>query len=117
MAIRTGGLDHVHLWVGEIERTLRFYRTVFGAEESFRVGEQLVFLTLPGARGVIALDGRSAGERNPEHIGLRLVEGEDLDHAIAAVERAGGRLLERGEHAPGVPYAYVADPDENVLEL
>jgi catechol 2,3-dioxygenase-like lactoylglutathione lyase family enzyme len=117
VAIRTAGLDHVHLWVGDVGAALRFYGEVFGAEESFRVGERLVFVTLPDAPGVIALDGRSEEERNPEHVGLRLAEEADYDEATAAVERAGGRLLERGEHAPGVPYAYVADPDGNVLEL
>jgi catechol 2,3-dioxygenase-like lactoylglutathione lyase family enzyme len=117
VAVRTSGLDHVHVWVGDVEATLRFYRAVFGAEESFRVGERLVFVRLPDAPGVIALDGRREEERNPEHVGLRLAEGEDYDGAIAAVERAGGQLLERGEHVPGVPYAYVADPDGNVIEL
>jgi catechol 2,3-dioxygenase-like lactoylglutathione lyase family enzyme len=51
------------------------------------------------------------------HFGLRLLDPSDLDAAIAAVERAGGRLVERGEHAPGVRYAYVADPDGYVIEL
>jgi hypothetical protein len=33
------------------------------------------------------------------------------------VERAGGRLLRRGEFAPGLPYAYVADPDGYEIEI
>ena len=31
--------------------------------------------------------------------------------------QAGGRLLRRGEHAPGVAFAYVVDPDGYVIEL
>lgn len=51
------------------------------------------------------------------HVGLRVAEGVDLDAAVEAVVEAGGQLLERGEHAPGIEYAYVADPDGNVVEL
>jgi len=29
----------------------------------------------------------------------------------------GGGMAERGEHAPGVPFARIADPDVNVLEM
>ena len=42
---------------------------------------------------------------------------EELDCAIRQVEAAGGRLVERGEHAPGVPFAYIADPDGYLIEL
>jgi catechol 2,3-dioxygenase-like lactoylglutathione lyase family enzyme len=117
MAVRTAGLDHVHLWIDDLEAALRFYQDVFGAEEAFRVGERLVFVRLPDTGNVIALDARPERERNPEHVGLALAKDEDLDSAVAAVQRAGGRLLERGEHAPGLAYAYVADPAGNVLEL
>ncbi len=51
------------------------------------------------------------------HFGFRLVDAADIDRAIAEVERAGGRLLRRGEFAPGLPYAYVADPDGYEIEI
>ena len=51
------------------------------------------------------------------HFGFRLRSGESLDDAIAAVEAAGGRLVEVGEHAPGMRFAYVEDPDGYVIEL
>ena len=50
-------------------------------------------------------------------MGLALAEGEDLDAAVRAVQEAGGQIVERGEHVPGAAYAYVTDPDGNVLEL
>jgi hypothetical protein len=34
-----------------------------------------------------------------------------FDESVQQIEQAGGKLLRRGEHAPGVPYAYFADPD------
>ena len=33
------------------------------------------------------------------------------------VHGPGGRLVERGERAPGLPYALVADPDGYVIEI
>jgi predicted enzyme related to lactoylglutathione lyase len=117
MPVTTGGLDHVHLHVADLARALRFYELVFGVEEALRVEGGLVFLRLPDAPGVIALDGRSAAERNPVHVGLPVARGADLDAAVDAVVAAGGRLLHRGEHAPGLAYAYVADPDGNVIEI
>jgi catechol 2,3-dioxygenase-like lactoylglutathione lyase family enzyme len=40
-----------------------------------------------------------------------------LDEVVAVVQEAGGTLIDRGEHAPGVPYAYVGDPDGYVIEI
>ncbi len=50
------------------------------------------------------------------HFGFSVVDG-DLEAAIKEVKKAGGKLLERGQHSPGAPYAYVADPDGYVIEL
>jgi predicted enzyme related to lactoylglutathione lyase len=114
--IRTSGFDHVHVGVGDVDAAVAFYRAAFGAEETLRVGPELVFVRLGGGE-IVGLDARPHGERNPNHFGLTLAEGVDLDVAADEVVRAGGSLLERGEHAAGVPYAYVADPDGNVIEL
>jgi len=113
---RTSGFDHVHLHVDDVGRALAFYQTVFGAEEAFRVGHELVFVRLSGGE-IFALDARPEIERIPTHVGLNLADGEDLDAAVEEVVGAGGSLLERGEHAPGVPYAYLADPHGNLIEL
>jgi catechol 2,3-dioxygenase-like lactoylglutathione lyase family enzyme len=119
--IRTQGLTHVHLVVDDLDRSLRFYREVFGLEEQFRDGPTMVFLQTPGASDSITLNGQPGdpriGRGGVDHIGFRLVDKTELDDAVRQVEAAGGRLVERGEHAPGVPYAYVADPDGYVIEL
>jgi predicted enzyme related to lactoylglutathione lyase len=116
VAVRTSGFDHVHVHVDDIERAVEFYRVAFGAEEEFRVGDLLVFVRLGGGE-IFGLDARPESEGNPPHLGLTRAEGQELDAAVEAVVRAGGRLLERGEHVPGVPFAYVADPHGNVIEL
>jgi catechol 2,3-dioxygenase-like lactoylglutathione lyase family enzyme len=55
------------------------------------------------------------GSGGVSHFGFAL--GGDLDASVRQVEQAGGKLLSRGEHAPGVPFAYFADPDGYVIEL
>ena len=121
--IETEGLTHIHLVVRDLERSLRFYQGVFGMQERFRAGPKMVFLNTPGSRDTVTLNedpaeaehaGRSGGIA---HFGFRLRRPEQLEAAIAEVEAAGGRLVERGTHGGAVPFAYVADPDGYVIEL
>ena len=119
--IRTQGLSHIHLIVRDLERSLRFYTEVFGMKEQFREGGYMVFLATPGREDLVTLNQdpgethRAGDNGGVSHFGFRVVS--DFDAAIADVEAAGGRLIGRGEHAPGVRFAYVADPDGCVIEL
>lgn len=118
--IETEGLTHLHLFVADLERSLRFYRGVFGLEELFREGPKMVFLRPPNSSDTITLNevpekaGMAGGL---DHFGFRLTDKTKLDDAIAEVESAGGTLVERGEHAPGAAFAYVRDPDGYLIEL
>jgi catechol 2,3-dioxygenase-like lactoylglutathione lyase family enzyme len=121
--IETEGLTHLHLVVRSLERSLHFYREVFGMQELFRDGPHMVFLRTPGARDTITLNADSeqveqAGRLGGVgHFGFQLKGSGQSDAAVAAVGAAGGQLIERGEHAPGVGYVYVADPDGYLIEL
>ena len=121
--IQTQGLTHIHLVVRHLERALRFYKGVFGMEERFSDGPNMVFLNTPGSQDLVTLN-QDAEEANlagvnggVAHFGFRLANSSDLDAAIAQVEAAGGKLIQRGEHGPGVPFAYIEDPDGYVIEL
>ena len=86
------------------------------------VGDELVFLNTPGTHDSLALhlvrnDPRVGESGGYEHFGITVMNREQLDEAIAVIEAAGGTLVDRGEHAPGVPYAYVRDPDGYVIEI
>ena len=122
MAVGTAGIRHIHLLVSDLERSIRFYGEAFGMRETFRDGDDLVFLNTPGTHDSLALH-LAAGDRRVgesggyEHFGITVVDRSRLDDAIAAIESAGGELVEKGEHAPGVPYAYVRDPDGYVIEI
>jgi catechol 2,3-dioxygenase-like lactoylglutathione lyase family enzyme len=117
--IKTHGLTHLNLAVRDLDRAVRFYTEVFGAREYYR-DEASVQVLGPGPHDVLAFerDARSAGKTaGISHFGFRLTSPQDIDLAIAEVERAGGKLLRRGEFAPGLPYAYVADPDGYEIEI
>jgi catechol 2,3-dioxygenase-like lactoylglutathione lyase family enzyme len=121
--IPTQGLTHLHLVVKDLERSLRFYQGAFGMQERFRAGPKMVFLNTPGSKDVITLNEDPERESlagvngGVAHFGFGLSEAADLDAAITEVEAAGGKLLRRGEHGPGIPFAYVEDPDGYVIEL
>ena len=46
-----------------------------------------------------------------------LIRPEDIDAAVTAVIAAGGTVSSRGEFGPGLPYAFVRDPDGHEIEL
>ncbi len=108
--------------VRNIKRSRAFYCNAFGMQVSFTLGKKMVFLNTPGTKDLITLHededaARVAGKSGGiAHFGFERVR-TDLDAAIDEVVKAGGELLERGEHSPGMPYAYVSDPDGYVIEL
>src|SRR4029077_13550039 len=58
--VRTYGLTHINLLVRDVERSLRFYRQVFGVEEYGRT-EGLVHCRTPGCHDVISFDEQASG--------------------------------------------------------
>jgi len=124
--VNTVGIRHVHLLVAELERSIAFYEAAFGMREHFRDGD-IVFVSTPGAGDSLALHlaatdaerSRVGQQGGFEHFGIHLPDrsAAAIDGAVDRVCRAGGRLLERGEHGAGAPYAYVADLDGYSIEL
>lgn len=122
--IETEGLTHIHLMVGDMSRSLAFYTQVFGMQELFREGDDLVFLRTPGAWDTITLNsepdsdrGRPGESAGIAHFGFRLKRAGDMDAAVQEIVAAGGRMIRRGEHSPGELFAYVTDPDDYTIEL
>jgi catechol 2,3-dioxygenase-like lactoylglutathione lyase family enzyme len=117
--IRTHGLTHISLRVADPERSMRFYATCFGLEEYYR-DDASIQAKGSGTMDIFAFERapKRAGKRGGvDHFGFRLVDPEDIDHAVNTVISAGGKLLRRGEFAPGYPYAYVEDPDGYEIEI
>lgn len=117
--IKTHGLSHISLAVKDPDKSLKFYESVFGVKEYYRDDSSIQVLG-PGTHDVLAFekDAKTAGKQGGvAHFGFRLVNAKDIDHAISEVERAGGKVLRRGEFSPGFPFAYVHDPDGYEIEI
>jgi len=103
--------------VRDLDKAAAFYCEAFDLRRVFE-NERIVFVGIPGgdtALGLV-LDPEHAGS-GPMNVGLHVDHAVQQDDAIRDVEKAGGKLVERGEHMPGVPWAKIADPDGNVLEI
>jgi catechol 2,3-dioxygenase-like lactoylglutathione lyase family enzyme len=117
--IKTLGLTHLALTVSDLERSFQFYHDVFGMLAVYREPHFLQAQT-PGARDVLVLEegtenvGRSGGIK---HFGFRLTDARDIDRAVKAIERAGGKVKHRGEFCPGEPYVFFTDPDGYEVEV
>jgi catechol 2,3-dioxygenase-like lactoylglutathione lyase family enzyme len=129
--IRTRGLGHINLNVSDIERSVRFYRELFGLEVLMEyegpMGEhpwgRQIALSTPGADDVIALSQVPEvpiGPAGVNHFGFNLVSNDEVASAIDEVVRAGGKLVSKHTHEidGNVEHnAYLTDPDGYVLEL
>ena len=117
--VKSRGLSHIALSVADPERSLAFYRSVFGVREYFRDAGSIQVVG-PGRFDVIAFERRphDAGRQGGIiHFGFRLTCPEDIDAAVSEVEAAGGTVSSRGEFAAGSPYAFVRDPDGYEIEI
>lgn len=125
-AIRIGGLDHVVLRVGSLERAIEFYRNVLGLHVErelqqprlvqLRAGASLIDLVPAAVSPHGAID---QAARNVDHFAVRVM-GFDAAALKAHLARHGvdpGEVHERyGAEGYG-PSIYITDPDGNTVEL
>jgi catechol 2,3-dioxygenase-like lactoylglutathione lyase family enzyme len=117
--VRTHGLTHIALAVRDPKRSLRFYQRVLGLVPIFEKDDFIQAQT-PGSRDVLVFEkqparaGRSGGI---VHFGFRLVQAEDIAHALSAIKAAGGEVIDHGEFCPGEPYVFFRDPDGYEVEI
>jgi catechol 2,3-dioxygenase-like lactoylglutathione lyase family enzyme len=124
MAVETSGIRHIHLLVRDLPHSVAFYEAAFGMTVAFRDGK-ILFLRSPSGGDDLALHQASTPEEKArvgqrggfEHFGITVTDRTRLDEAILAVEAAGGALVQKSEHAPGVPCAYISDPDGYIIEI
>lgn len=117
--IKTYGLTHIALAVENIQRSIAFYRQVFGAEEMYN-SDGFAQVQTPGSHDIIVFEekakkGKATG--GIQHFGFRLRESGDMKKMVALIEKAGGTVREKGEFVPGEPYVFFYDPDGYEIEV
>jgi catechol 2,3-dioxygenase-like lactoylglutathione lyase family enzyme len=139
--VKTLANDHVGIRVTDMERSIRFYSEVFGAEaitRPFLMQSEFVDSMFEGPAGIsfrfchLRFDGglievfefqepnrhpaepAHASRGNITHLGFEV---DDVDATVARIRANGGRLIfpitQWGDHR----LSYTADPDGNVIEI
>jgi catechol 2,3-dioxygenase-like lactoylglutathione lyase family enzyme len=117
--ISTFGLTHIALGVSDVERSFAFYEAVFGMVAMHRSKDFLQAQT-PGTNDIVVFEKRptiTGVSGDIAHFGFRLKAPDDLNAAAAAVNAAGGIIVEQDEFCPGEPYLFARDRDGYLLEI
>lgn len=125
-------LDHIHIYSGDPEGSVRFYTEVFGADAAGKAqtsqGGTMHFVRLGGLTLVLAPHPPGMGPGIPSgygdgaylrgfgvaHFGLHV---DDLADAVESVRRLGGKILSAPKEHAGLRFAYVGAPDGVIVEL
>src|ERR1700690_1604471 len=117
-------IGHVHLTVGDLDRSLAFYRDILGFEVTARYGDSAAFLSAGGYHHHIGLNtwqGKGAtpapkGHAGLYHFAILFPNRRELVQALKNVMDAGYPITGAADH--GVSEAiYLDDPDGNGVEL
>ena len=124
MAHKETTVGHIHLTVGDLERSLAFYRDLLGFEVSARYGDSAVFLSAGGYHHHIGLNtwaGKGAlpapkGHAGMYHVAFLYPSRLELAKVLKSLIDAKYPLDGSADH--GVSEAiYLRDPDGNGVEL
>jgi catechol 2,3-dioxygenase-like lactoylglutathione lyase family enzyme len=126
-------LDHAGLSVEDLDRAIGFYGRAFGFESEFAFdlpheirgvmlrlpsGGRLELFERPGSNGGLRADSPldALATRGFGHVAL---DTGDIEGAYALAVEAGAveRVSPRPSPEPGVRFAFVADPEGNLVEL
>jgi catechol 2,3-dioxygenase-like lactoylglutathione lyase family enzyme len=117
--IKTMGLTHIALQVADVNRSLEFYKKVFGVKEMY-IYEHFIQVQTPGTNDIIVFE--TGNEKTPPiktgfHFGFRLAKPSTIDKLVHIIEAAGGTIKDSGEFVPEEPYVFFYDPDGYEIEV
>jgi predicted enzyme related to lactoylglutathione lyase len=115
---------HFEIPADDVERAQKFYGSAFGWKVNSipGMGYTLFHTTETDAKGMVKtpgnINGGMAKRQGPIDRLLITVQVADMEAAIKAVEKNGGKVIRGGEPVPGVGIAaYVKDTEGNTLGL
>jgi catechol 2,3-dioxygenase-like lactoylglutathione lyase family enzyme len=109
---------HVHVGVEDLDRSIQFYGTLFGAEPSVRKADYAKWM-LDDPRLNFAISSGHHAAKGIEHLGIQVEDQAELAEVYGRLEAADQPVLEEG--ATTCCYArseksWIADPDGVVWE-
>ncbi len=118
-------IDHVEITTGDLERSIRFYKEVFGfalkerRKPSSPEIEEIAFLTLSDTMLELLLITHSAPPPKGPQIGFRTmaIEVDDMDQAIEYLRGKGVEVSMRPVTIGTSKRAEIKDPDGLSIEL
>lgn len=124
------GIDHINMCVTDLERSIAFYRDVFGFEvkEDHRDAAEYPWVTLGIANAaylVLYETPKAAKARDMRiiHFGFALAPGQRMDDVLARLQQAGVKTRRDSKgnpfvvHYPKSSSVYLSDPDGYELDI
>jgi catechol 2,3-dioxygenase-like lactoylglutathione lyase family enzyme len=109
---------HVHIGVGDLDSSVRFYATLFGAEPTVTKNDYAKWM-LDDPRVNFAISSGNHAAKGIEHLGIQVESGEELAEVYGRLKAADRPVLDEG--ATTCCYAkseksWITDPDGIVWE-
>lgn len=109
----------LRLYVGNLDRSEKFYQTVFGLRTVQKMGDKVRIMIFPNGAmpGIIMIESPEVATMH----GSFVVQVPDLDATLKTAEANGGKHVgqdfEQGMQGMPARSIHVADPDGNLLEV
>ena len=109
---------HVHVGVDDLERSIGFYSTLFGAEPTVRKHDYAKWM-VEDPRVNFAISAGQHERRGIQHLGVQVESGEELGQVYGRLRAADRPVLEEGRTTccyAKSEKSWIADPDGIVWE-
>jgi catechol 2,3-dioxygenase len=121
--LQTYGLSHLQISVGNLDRSVSFYKDLLGMTEIRRF-DNCVMLQTPGAHEIFTINANSEEAKDAgkmggiAHFGFRLREPMDMSKVLEEISRFGGKPISQGGNKEkGRLFAFATDPDGYEVEI
>ena len=109
---------HVHVGVNDLDQSITFYSTLFGAEPSV-VKDDYAKWVLEDPRVNFAISAGMHPRKGIEHLGIQVEDGDELAEVYGRLKVAGRPVLEEGKTTccyAKSEKSWVSDPDGVIWE-
>jgi len=109
---------HVHVGVSDLDNSIGFYSTLFGAAPSVVKADYAKWM-LDDPRVNFAVSSGKHARKGIEHLGIQVEDGAELDEVYGRLKVAGRPVLEEGETTccyAKSEKSWVSDPDGVIWE-